>query len=242
MWNRINDRETHDILSIGGAGMISRRSLLLAAVASAVMTSPLFAGGISGKYVEARTCDVWTGPCFANAEMNISGKHAVIGWKVETGTLDGVHLDGLSVVAVVAASDTLGAEQTGSSKTLLIVDAKADPAQREALIRLARMQGQNLVSDVFAVEQAKIQLEVNQCQDGGCAVLKAGKARIETRCLDGHHDKVCGNESAYYPPLTKDVTALPAMAVEHSFTGKGFNETWKESERRGAYVGSFEMH
>jgi hypothetical protein len=143
-------------------------------------------------------------------------------------------------VAVVAASDTHGAEQTGSSKTLLIVDAKANTAQRDALVRFARMQGQNLVSDVFAVEQAKIQLEVNHCKDGGCAVLRAGKARIETRCLDNHHDKVCGNESAYYPPLTKDVNAIPAVAVEHCFTGKGFNETWKEGDRRGAYVGSFE--
>src|SRR5262249_32319818 len=177
-----------------------------------------------------------------NAEMNLSGKHAVIGWKVENGSLDNVRLDGLSVVAVVAASDTLGLEQTGHSKTLLIVDAKADSAQRDALVRLARMQGQELVRDVIAVERAKIDMEVNTCKDGGCAVLVAGKARVETRCLNSHHDKVCGNESAFYPPLAKDVSAQPAVAVEHSFAGKSFNETWKDSERRGAYVGSFETH
>jgi hypothetical protein len=218
------------------------RCLSFATLALFLSASSLRAEGVAGKYVEARTCDVWTGPCFANAEMNISGKHAVIGWKVDKGVLDNVRLDGLSVVAVVAASDTLGVEQTGRSKTLLIVDSQADAAQRKALVRLARMQGQKLVSDVIAVEQAKIELEISHCQDGGCAVLKAGKARIETRCLDGHHDKVCGNESAFYPPLTKDVTARPAVATEHSFAGKEFNETWKESDRRGAYVGSFETH
>src|SRR5438552_3191118 len=53
---------------------------------------------LSGAYIEARTCDVWTGPCFANAEMNIGGKHAVLGWKVEKGKLNDVRLDGLSVV------------------------------------------------------------------------------------------------------------------------------------------------
>src|SRR5262249_41754187 len=112
---------------------MSYRCLPLGAIALVLAVSPLSAEGISGKYVEARTCDVWTGPCFANAEMNLSGKHAVIGWKVENGSLDNVRLDGLSVVAVVAASDTLGLEQTGHSKTLLIVDAKADSAQRDAL-------------------------------------------------------------------------------------------------------------
>jgi len=29
------------------------------------------------------------------------------------------------------------------------------------------------------------------------------------------------------------------VALEHSFHGKAFNETWKVANRRGAYVGSF---
>ena len=29
------------------------------------------------------------------------------------------------------------------------------------------------------------------------------------------------------------------MATEHSFSGKGLNETWSDADRRGAYVGSF---
>ena len=56
------------------------RSLSLAALALIVGTAPLSAAGITGKYIEARTCDVWTGPCFANAEMGMGGKHAVLGW------------------------------------------------------------------------------------------------------------------------------------------------------------------
>jgi hypothetical protein len=218
------------------------RCFSLVAIALILVSSPLRADGISGKYIEARTCDVWTGPCFANAEMNLSGKHAVLGWKVDKGTFDNVRLDGLSIVAVVAASDTLGLEQTGPAKTVLIVDSRANSAQRDALISLARAQGQKLVGDVVSIENAKIDLEVDACKEGGCALLDAGKARVETRCLNNQHDKVCGNESAFYPPLAKGVQATPAMAVEHSFSGKGFNETWRDSERRGAYVGSFETH
>jgi hypothetical protein len=220
---------------------MSNRQFPFVALALCLVGSPVCAEGISGKYVEARTCDVWTGPCFANAEMNLGGKQAVMGWKVDSGAVDNVRLDGLSIVAVVAATDTLGLEQTGHSRTLLIVDSRADSAQEQALARLARTQGQGLVGDVIAVERSRIDMEVGECKEGGCATLNAGKAHITTRCLNDRHDKVCGNESAFYPPLAKNVSAQPAVAVEHRFSGNGMGQTWKDSERRGAYVGTFEV-
>jgi hypothetical protein len=217
------------------------RWLAFALLALVVIAAPASAAGVTGQYVEVRTCDVWTGPCFANAETSLAGKHAVLGWKIDKGTVNDVRLDGLGVVAVIAATDTLGVEQTGPAKAILIVDKKADKAQREALIALAKKQGGDLTRNVIAVETANIDLSACECQDGGCFSLKAGAAHLQTRCLDSKHDKVCGNESAYYPPLAKDVKVRPALAVEHGYNGKGFNETWKENERRGAYVGSFEM-
>ena len=216
------------------------RRLALAALALVLVALPASAAGLTGQYVECRTCDVWTGPCFANAEMT-AGKNAVLGWKVEKGALDGAQLDGLSVVAVVAASDTLGLEQTGESKAILIVDEKATAAQREALVKLAKGQGGDLLKKVVKVETAPITIDACLCKDNGCAKLSAGAAKVETRCLDNHHDKKCGNEFAYYPPLAKNVKAQAAVAVEHGYSGKGFRQSWKESERRGAYVGSFEI-
>jgi len=217
------------------------RWLTLAALALIVVAAPVSAAGITGQYIEARTCDVWTGPCFANAEMNVGGKHAVMAWKVDKGMLDDVKLDGLSVVAVVAASDTLGMQQTGPSSALLIVDARANRAQRDALVSLAKKQGGDLLKKILKVETAKVDLDTTGCTEGGCAHLQAGEARIKTRCLDNHHDKVCGNEVNFYPPLASNVDARAAVAVQHDYTGAGFNETWKDSERRGAYVGSFEV-
>lgn len=217
------------------------RNLTLAALALLLGSAPLTAAGLTGKYVEARTCDVWTGPCFANAEMNLGGKHAILAWQVDRGTLDDVSLDGLGVVAVVAASDTLGLKQTGSARAVLIVDRRADAAQREALVRLAQRQGGDLVRNVVAVEQASVALDVCACEKGGCGTLRAGAARIQTRCLDEKHDKVCGNESAFYPPLSRNVKVQPALAVEHTFTGKGVGETWQDAGRRGAYLGTFEI-
>jgi hypothetical protein len=217
------------------------RCLTLAAVALLFCNATLHAAGVTGQYIEARTCDVWTGPCFANAEMNLGGKHAVLGWKIDQGTVGDVKLDGLGVVAVVAASDTLGLKQTGAAKAVLIVDSRANSAQREALIRLAKQQGGDLVANVVAVQDAKVELNFCDCEKGGCAKLTAGAAKIETRCLDEKHDKVCGNESAFYPPLAKGVKARPALALENSYSGKGVDETWNDTGRRSAYLGSFEV-
>jgi hypothetical protein len=215
------------------------RLLTLAALALTIMTAPAAAAGITGQYLEARTCDVWTGPCFANADFNVTGKNAVMAWRVDKGAMGNVALDGLGIVAVLSASDTLGLEQTGPGRALLIVDSRATPAQREALIRLARQQGGKLLRHIVAVQTASVALNTCNCKDEACAELDAGAVRVKTRCLDAAHDKACGNEVAFYPPLAQGVKARPAAAVEHAFTGTGLPETWRDFDRRGAYVGSF---
>jgi len=217
------------------------RLLSLAVLALALVAAPASAAGISGSYIEARTCDVWTGPCFANAEVNLGGKHAVLGWKIDKGSLDNVSLDGLGVVAVVAASDTLGIAQAGQAKAVLIVDRRASSTQHDALVRLAKSQAGALLRNVVSVQSGAIDLKACPCKNDACAVLNAGVAKIETRCLDGDHDKICGNESAFYPPLAKNVKVKAAVAVENCFNGKGIDQSWKQSGRRSAYVGSFEL-
>src|SRR2546421_2344165 len=195
--------------------------LLLPALLSPDMAAP----AVRGQYVEARTCDVFTGACFANADTGLTGKHAVLAWKVESGAVGGTRLDGLGVVAVVAARDTLGQRQSAPGKAILIVDEAATPAQRAALVAFVKAQAGELVQDVVAVRAAPVDLTVCKCDGDGCATLTAGTARVRTRCLDAHTDKACGNESAFYPPLAPGVTAQPAMAAEHSFSGAGLNET-----------------
>jgi len=215
------------------------RWLTLSAFACLFLAGNVTATEITGKYVEARTCDIWTGPCFANADFNLSGKHAVLAWKVEKGTFANVSLDGLGVVAVIAASDTLGLKQTGASKAIFIVDKNATAAQRQALIAMAQQQGGALLQNVVAVHSDTVQINFCECKADSCAEVVAGKAVVKTRCLNTNHDKVCGNESAFYPPLVKGVKAVPAAASEQSFSGNGLNETWTHYDNRGAYVGTF---
>src|SRR5437879_12830602 len=80
--------------------------LLLAAATAFATKGP--APTISGDYVEVRSCDVYTGPCFANAEMGLSGKEGILVWSVRQGAWHGVPLDGLNVIVVVRADGTLG--------------------------------------------------------------------------------------------------------------------------------------
>jgi len=205
--------------------------LLLAAM-------PAPAAEITGQYVEVRNCDVWTGPCFANAEGNLTGKNGAMVWNIREGTLGTVVLDGLTVVAVVEANETLGVTQTGKSKAVVIVDSRATEAQRQALVKLVKMQAGQLAENVVAVHAAKINVDVCKCSGGSCADIDAGVVKIKTRCLDEAKDRHCGNESAYYPPLIEGVQCMPAVA-EHSFSGNGLAGRWHEVERRGAYVGTF---
>src|ERR1700758_5071473 len=100
------------------------------------------AGHVSGEYIESRTADVYTGPCFANSEVNLAGKQAVMAWHVDEGAYNNVALDGLNVVAVVRTSATLGDPFSNPlpAKALFIVDAHANEAQRAALVQFAQSQ------------------------------------------------------------------------------------------------------
>ena len=199
----------------------------------------LDASAVRGQYVEARTCDVFTGSCFANADTGLTGKNAVMAWKIEAGTVAKTKIDGLGVVAVIAAPETLGLKQSGPGRALLIVDEKASSAQREALVAFVKAQAGNLVGDIVAVRSASFDLTICECEGEGCAMLKAGTVKLTTRCINVDHDKACGNETTMYPPLVKGVAAKAAMTTEHSYTGKELKETWNDGGRRGAFVGTF---
>ncbi len=196
---------------------------------------------IKGDYVEVRSADVFTGPCFANGQVNLEGKQAMMAWKVEQGTWQGVNLDGLSVLAVVKASATLGDvyHNPYPAKSVLIVDSRANAKQRDALVAFAESEGGPLLQNVVAVEAVPIKLETGS--DMGTVKLVAGNvARIETRSLC-HGDNICGNEVAYYPPLTKVSHAMPAYTLREAFSGKGLGEIWNLNDSRSAFVGGFSL-
>jgi hypothetical protein len=199
------------------------------------------AGHVSGEYIESRTADVYTGPCFANSEVNLTGKEAVLAWHVDKGIWQNVSLDGLSVAAVVRASATLGDAFSNPlpAKAVLIVDQRATPAQREALANFAQAQAGKLLSDVVATEVQPIRFTVDPSHHGVASLEAGDLARITTRAIKDT-DEICHNEDVYYEPLVSNLThAMPAVASRSSYSGNHLGSTWNESNRRSAFVGTF---
>ncbi|HLI29676.1 MAG TPA: DUF1326 domain-containing protein, partial [Terriglobia bacterium] len=160
---------------------------------------------VQGNYVEVRTADVYTGPCFANAQVGLEGRRAILAWNIKNGQWRGVNLSGLNVLAVVRAKDNLGDPYHNPypAKTVVIVDQRASAAQRAALISFVRAAGGLLTKNIVQVDAAPITVAFGSGMNHGQVSVVAGKlARIQTRGLC-NGDVICGNEELYYPPLTK---------------------------------------
>src|ERR1700675_4875684 len=113
---------------------------------------------LRGEYIEARTADVYTGPCFANSEVGMAGDLAVLGWKIDKGSFQGVNLDGLSVMGVLKANSTLGdlTVAVNPVKSVVVIDERANAEQRLALKAFAQKMAGALLADVVRVEYQPI--------------------------------------------------------------------------------------
>jgi len=222
--------------------MLSRVSFAaaIAMVMGLAASQVVSAANVSGFYLEARTCQVYTGPCFANSEVGLSGKEAVMAWSIDEGSHRGVDIAGLKVVAVVSASDTLGfrgIDGAGESKSLILVDESADEQQQVALVEFARSQLGNAGKAVVRVDAMPI--EMNLDREAVTADLKAGKVvELQTRKAR-RGDCICSNESAYYPTLAKTDSAIPGVTIDGGFQGKGLGTRWTIPDSRSAYLGLF---
>jgi hypothetical protein len=217
-------------------------SLRIACTSIAIFAASVAAGGeLKGDYLETRTCDVYTGPCFANGQGGLTGQDAIMAWSIDRGTYEGVSLAGLKVVVVVNASDTLGFGGTLVShpdpiRSVIIVDGKATHRQREALVQFATINAKH-AGEVVKVLSAPIEMSLDHFAAVGR--LKAGKyAEIATRKL-GNGDCVCSNEEAFYPPLNEVKNAVPAFTVAGKYSGPGLKTHWSNDHSRSAYLASF---
>ncbi len=135
------------------------RAALLSSVALLVITSSLPAADpVTGTYVEARTCQVYTGPCFANGEVGSAGKNAVMTWQIDDGSFAGVDLSGHGVAVVVKASHTLGfngLDDAKVKKALVIIDEAADAKTTAALKHFALTQTGLSEREVTGVQRVR---------------------------------------------------------------------------------------
>lgn len=232
--------------------MISRA---LVGILMLVISGTSIAAEIEGDYIEARTADIYTGPCFSNAEVFITGHQAVMAWNVQQGSWEGVDVSGLAVVAAVRGTTTFSEDVPSKARAVMIVDQDASPAQRTALISMAQHLGGVRLENIVEVTTASMDFQVKSPRtamahdsDEHClhhmpqapeAAFRAGDlVEIATRPLnDGDHH--CGNEVVAYAPLSEGVDVLPAYTVANAFRGDGLDTNWSDPNCRSSFIGSF---
>jgi hypothetical protein len=218
------------------------RTLALCGLVAYGFANVAAADTVSGSYLETRTCDVYTGPCFANSQVGLTGNQAILAWSIEQGEFRGVDLTGMKVVMTVRAADTLG---FGSGlvihpdpiRSVILVDDQATPEQRAALVEFARERAGRVGGEVVRVASAPIEMTTDQVDM--VATLQAGtEITVSTRKLT-KTDCVCSNEKTFYPPLTKVENSEPAYTVDASFQGRSLGSRWSAPGARSAFLATF---
>jgi hypothetical protein len=204
------------------------------------MTAPLLAGGhgtVSGTYVEARTAEVFTGGCIMNSEAETMGKEAVLAWRVDRGSFNGIALDGLTVVAALAGDKNLGMPEMGGErpavKSALFVDARANRAQQLALVAMASELSHGIVGTIVQVTPAPIAF----ADHGSEIEVTAPHVALE---VNKHltHDPTCGAQQWFHPLAAVEGAAI-GVADQHFFTGSALGTKWSDPNKRSAFFGTF---
>ena len=95
--------------------------------------------------------DVYTGQCFANGEVNLVGNEAILAWRIQDGSWNGVDLKGFTVAAAVHAKATLGDPYADPypAQSVLLVDDQANPQQQAEPAAFARHMGGKLLDNAY---------------------------------------------------------------------------------------------
>ena len=213
---------------------------MIVAALVGLAASPLLAGGkgsVSGEYVEARTAEVFTGGCIMGSEAETMGKQAVLAWKVDRGSFNGVSLDGLTVVAAVAGDHNLGIQEIGgeraATRSALFVDDRANPAQQTALVAMAKELSQGLVGTIVEVTPAPIQF----ASHGKQIHVSAAEVALDVN-KEMKHDPTCGAMQWFHPLATVDHAAI-GVAEQNAFSGTALGTKWSDPNKRSAFFGTF---
>lgn len=218
--------------------MLKKLTLSVAAVALAGASVRAGSSGtIVGDYVEARTAEVFVGACQLGNEGESAGRQAVMAWRVARGSYSGIALDGLSIVAAVAANTNLGWWELGGRKPAVVkaavmIDERANPAQRLALLSLARSLSNGLVSDVVDVKAVPIRFH----RDADQVEVTAGDAAlsVSTTLI---HDPSCGAEQ-WFSPLARTEAELGVTKTQ-GYWGTALGARWNQVDRRSSFFGTF---
>jgi hypothetical protein len=216
-----------------------KRAIVLAAVVALASTVVMAAGGkesVSGQYVEARTAEIFTGGCIMGSEAETMGKQAVLAWKVDRGTVNGVSVDGLSVVAALSGDKNLGLHEIGGGRAIVrsvvYVDERANPVQRIALAALAHDLTKS-IGTIVSVTAAPITFT-----DAGQQIhVATSNVALDVNKVMSH-DPTCGAQLWFHPLASVDQATM-GVADQNAFSGSTLGTKWSDPNKRSAFFGTF---
>lgn len=189
---------------------------------------------LSGEYVEARTCNVYTGACHAMSEATTTGREALMAWDIEQGTVDGVKVNGVKVVAAVTADANL-AHDPANVRSVLYVDSRATAAQKDAIVRTLESRYAKELGTVVAVKSAPVTF----AKDGlEYTVRVPNAAFVKTTRYAG--DCCIMPHEVWYQPLVSLKSSMVALASSNEFKGAPELDTrWSRPGENSSFVGNF---
>jgi hypothetical protein len=216
-----------------------KRAIVLAAVVGLASTVVMAAGGkesVSGQYVEARTAEIFTGGCIMGSEAETMGKQAVLAWKVDRGTVNGVSVDGLSVVAALSGDKNLGLHEIGGDRavvrSVVYVDERANPVQRMALAALAHDLTKS-IGTIVSVTAAPITFT----DEGQQIHVATSNVALDVNKVMSH-DPTCGAQLWFHPLASVDQATM-GVADQNAFSGSTLGTKWSDPNKRSAFFGTF---
>jgi hypothetical protein len=210
--------------------LLGLSAALIAGSAAGVSAAP----AVTGDYVEARSCNVFAGPCHFGSEYTTAGREAVMAWRVQRGAYAGQTLDGLSAVAVVAGEDNLAVAGT-PRRTVFYVDKRATPEQRAALVTLLRAKTGADFGRVLAVRAEPVSFEE---QSDGVSVSVPKVARLDaSKMPDADCCRWPGER--WYDPLAHTQGVRVGNAVVNEYDDTLLNVRWLKSDQNSVLFGSF---
>jgi hypothetical protein len=219
--------------------MVMRNILLWAVLVGSAAGMTVAAGPttVEGTYVEARTAEVFAGGCIINGEAGTAGREAVLAWKVDRGRFNGVPLDGLAVVAAVAADGNLGVHEIGgddaNTRAALFLDERATPTQRQALVSMVKALSGRMVGNVVEVSPTPIQFVAG---DSDIRVATKNVRLTVRKAIE--HTATCGNKK-WFSPLSTVNEAEMGTTAENAFSGASLGTKWSDPDKRSAFFGTF---
>lgn len=196
--------------------------------------------GPSGRYVEARTVNVFAGACHYNGEATSAGREALLAWSFESGSYDGAELAGVDVIAAVASDanlDRKGVEGDAreTRRSIVYVDAGATEVQRQAAVKYVRELAGDALGEVLAVEPREIEVQVEgerYFAHAGEKLLLEGAALPDRECCKMPYQ-------VWYEPLAPIDGRIVGNSQRFEWRESRLAPSFERSSQNDAFVGTF---